>query len=54
MHDYLGDGLHVEFDGDQFRLFTERDSGTHKVFLDRVVLKAFLDFVARAGVPVTG
>ena len=54
MHDYLGDGLYVEFDGDQFRLFTERDSGTHKVFLDRVVLKAFLDFVARAGVPVTG
>lgn len=47
LKDYLGDGLYVEFDGHQFRLHTDRDEGTHEVFLDTHVLQSFLAFVAR-------
>ena len=50
---YLGDGLHAEYDGFQFRLYTERESGgfhevCHEVYLDRHVLQAFLALVERA------
>jgi hypothetical protein len=43
--DYLGDGLHVEFDGSSFRLYTERENGINEVFLDASVLRNFLAFV---------
>jgi hypothetical protein len=54
MKDYLGDGLFVEFDGFQFRLYTERDSGTHEVFLEPHMVAVFLDFVKAAKVLVRG
>ena len=45
---YLGDGLYVEFDGYQFRLFTERGLGNvHEVFLEPEVMQAFLKFVEK-------
>lgn len=48
----LGDGLHAEYDGFQFRLYTEREIGggqhIHEVYLDRHVLQAFLALVERA------
>jgi hypothetical protein len=43
--EYLGDGLYVSFDGFQFRLWTERDSGVHEVFLDPQTLESFLAYV---------
>lgn len=42
---YLGDGLYASFDGYQFRLWTERGSVTHEVFLDSHTLAAFSAFV---------
>lgn len=44
---YLGDGLYASYDGDQIRLSCERDSGTHEVYLDAGVLKAFERYVAQ-------
>jgi hypothetical protein len=44
--EYLGDGLHAEFDGFQIRLWTIREHGnTHEVFLEPGTLKAFLHYV---------
>lgn len=34
---YLGDGLYAHFDGWQIQLFTERENGTHSVYLEREV-----------------
>jgi hypothetical protein len=42
---YLGDGLYGEFDGYQFRLWTDRYGVVHEVFLDARVTSAFIDFV---------
>lgn len=46
---YLGDGLYAEFDGYQFKLYTDRDglppTTRHEVYLDRYVLDNFLTFV---------
>jgi len=42
---YLGDGLYAEFDGYQFRLWTDRYGVVHEVFLDARVTSAFIDFV---------
>lgn len=44
---YLGDGVYASFDGYQIRLYTERDNGTHEVFLDDRTLAALESFVAR-------
>ena len=44
---YLGDGLYGEFDGYQFRLWTDRYGVVHEVFLDARVTSAFIDFVAQ-------
>lgn len=41
---YLGDGLYADFDGFQFRLYTERENGIHEVYLDGPTLAAFLAF----------
>jgi hypothetical protein len=48
LSDYLGDGLYVEFDGYQFRLYTDRGHIRHEVFLEEAVLRAFFAFVKRA------
>jgi hypothetical protein len=45
--EYLGDSLYVEFNGWDYRLYTERDTGIHEVYLEPVVLQAFLDFVKK-------
>lgn len=46
--EYLGDGAYVSFDGEQFRLFTERDRGVvHEIYLGPNGLAAFLSFVER-------
>lgn len=42
---YLGDGLYVSFDGYQIRLWTERATGTHEVFLEPGTLQNFLRYV---------
>lgn len=42
---YLGDGLHVSYDGWQIRLRAPRENGDHVVYLEPRVLKAFQDFV---------
>jgi hypothetical protein len=47
MQTYLADGLYAEFDGEQFRLYTERENGVHEVYLDPTTLQAFLAFVER-------
>jgi len=38
MQEYLGDGLYAEFDGWQFRLYCDRETGRHEVFLEDAVL----------------
>jgi hypothetical protein len=48
MKEYLGDGLHADFDGEQIRLYAERTTGTHEVFLDSQVSTALLTFMERA------
>jgi hypothetical protein len=47
MEAYLGDGLYAEFDGYQFRLYTDRGHVRHEVFLEDAVLIAFLDFIKK-------
>jgi len=42
---YLGDGLYCRFDGDQIRLRTSRDDGTHYVFLQPRMLADLEDIV---------
>lgn len=42
---YLGDGLYASFDGWQLRLFTERENGTHEVFLEPEVIANLLNFL---------
>lgn len=44
---YLGDGLYAEFDGWQFRLYTDRGPGlgVHEVYLEPAVLLRFLALV---------
>ena len=41
--EYLGDGLYVEFDGYQFRLYTDPQTrGRHEVYLEPAVLASFI------------
>lgn len=47
IREYLGDGLYADYDGEQFRLHTQRNEGEHEVFLEPHVLAAFLAFVER-------
>lgn len=50
--DYLGDGLYVEYDGLQVRLFTSNGlSVTNEVFLEPGVLTNFLIWVKRLDAP---
>ena len=43
---YLGDGLYVECDGYQLRLFTDRgQDGVHEAYLDPDVFTNLLSFV---------
>ena len=49
MKDYLGDGLYVEFDGWQFRLYaSDGVRVTNEVFLDELVVRSFFEFVKTA------
>jgi hypothetical protein len=49
MQDYLGDGLYVEFDGWQYKLYASNGVRiTNEVYLDESVLAAFFDFVKRS------
>ncbi len=43
---YVGDGVYASFNGYAIRLYTERASGTHEVFLDTVTLAHFEASVA--------
>jgi len=45
--EYLGDGLYVEISGGMIRLFTERGTGTHEVFLEPKTLDAFLVYIEK-------
>jgi hypothetical protein len=48
MAEYLGDGLYVEFDGFQFRLYASNGIHvTNEVYLEPSVLAAFLNFINR-------
>ena len=47
MKDYLGDGLYVEFDGYQTKLWANRDGMRHEVYLDSNVMKTLFSFVTR-------
>jgi hypothetical protein len=42
---HLGDGLYVELSGGMVRLFTERATGVHEVYLDAYVLESFIDWL---------
>lgn len=42
---YLGDGLYVDYDGYQIRLWTEREHGIHEVFLDRTTLGSLMNYL---------
>ena len=44
---YLGDGAYCEFDGFQFRLWTERVTGIHEVFLEPDAYVRFRNFAER-------
>jgi len=47
---YLGDGLYVEFDGFQFRLYASNGiEVTNEVYLEPLVLKAFVEFAKQQG-----
>jgi hypothetical protein len=47
---YLGDGLYASFDGFQIRLYASNGvSVTNEVFLDGVVARAFVRFMAHKG-----
>ena len=45
--EYLGDGLYVENDGYGLRLSTDREYGTHYVYLEPNVYKNFVEYVKR-------
>lgn len=46
--EYLGDGLYVEYDGWQFRLFASNGLGTtNEVFLEPDVLAAFQRYITK-------
>jgi hypothetical protein len=47
--EYLGDGLYVEFDGYQTRLWAERGRMTHEVFLEPLVLARFVTWASKLG-----
>ena len=44
---YIGDGVYAGFDGYQFWLRTERESGWHEIALEPGVVAAFLDYRKR-------
>lgn len=49
-NDYLGDGVYVEDQGFQLRLWTEREGGViHEVYLEPIALSALLEFAKRIG-----
>lgn len=52
IQEYLGDGLYVEFDGYQYRLFAPRPGGVHEVFLDSFILDKFNEFAKRVRNPM--
>jgi hypothetical protein len=47
--EHLGDGLCVDYDGEQIRLFTPREEGIHEVYMNRNVLGSFLDYLITIG-----
>lgn len=46
---YLGDGLYADCDGYQIRLYADRETGRHEVFLDRYVLEALIHYAKDLG-----
>jgi hypothetical protein len=44
---YLGDGLYAEVTGGMVRLWCDRASGVHEVFLEPSVLESFLIYINR-------
>ena len=49
--EYLGDGLYVEFDGYQIRLFASNGmKDTGEVFLEPEVLRSFIKYAERLGI----
>jgi hypothetical protein len=47
MKDDLGDGVGVEYTNGMYRLYTERDSGVHEIYLERQALIRLWLFVSR-------
>jgi hypothetical protein len=47
MKDYLGDGLYVEFDGWQLKLWADQPHGRQEVYLEPSVYLALTRFVER-------
>lgn len=48
---YLADGVYVDFDGCTFRLWTERETGVHEIFLEPhaiTTLNAFASQIIKA------
>jgi hypothetical protein len=45
--EYLGDGLYVETDDFMIKLSTERENGTHYVFLEPEVIDALLRYLRK-------
>lgn len=43
--EYLGDGVYVQYSGYDFRLFTERETGVHEIFLEPWMITNLNKFV---------
>lgn len=45
--EYLGDGLYVDHDGYQVRLYADSDGRRHEVFMEPDVIERFMDYLAQ-------
>jgi hypothetical protein len=44
---YLGNGIHVEFDGSNYRLWTKKDNRVHEIVVGPIALATLLHFINR-------
>lgn len=51
---YIGDGVYVEFEDAEFRLWTDRgqDGGIHEIYLDKQTIENLLDFIIKTIKPL--
>lgn len=45
--EYVGDGVYVQFDGADLRLFTERVEGVDEIFIEPIAFKSLLRFLCK-------